>query len=147
MKISVECDDPNKSSAIFYWLLMKYHWTHAVFLTDFSRNHLLCLKTLATFPLSGDFRSHARQPRNKFHRCSFLNLKIHGTQNKFCRFSSFISQISFLWFLKFVYLLEYSIAWIPVWGDLHLNVGSFSRTPASNRASLENHLNESSKEV
>ena len=45
------------------------------------------------------------------------------------------------------YAYEYSIAWIPVWGDLHLSVGSFSRTPASNRASLENHLKESSKEV
>ena len=57
MQISLERDNPNKSSALFYWLLMKYHWTHAVCLTHFSRNQLLCPKTLATFPLSGDFQS------------------------------------------------------------------------------------------
>ena len=49
MQISVEGDDPNKSPAVFCWLLMKYCWTHAVCLTDFSRNQLLCPKTLATF--------------------------------------------------------------------------------------------------
>ena len=98
MQISVERDDPNKSSVVFYWLLMKYHWTHAVCLTDFSRNQLLCPKTLATFPLSGDFRSRARQPGYrscKFHRWWLLNMQIHGMQNKFCRFCFLITQISF----------------------------------------------------
>ena len=92
MQISVECDDPNKSSAIFYWLLMKHHWTHAAFLRDFSRNHLLCLKTLATLPLSGDFRSHARQPRNRssFTDVHFWTWKYMGHKKNFCRFSSFI---------------------------------------------------------
>ena len=64
VQISVKRDDPNKSSAVFYWLLMKYHWSHGVCRTDFSRNQLLCPKTFVTFPLSGDLRSCARQ-RNR----------------------------------------------------------------------------------
>ena len=48
---------------------------------------------------------------------------------------------------KFVYLNVYSIALIPVGGDLRLSTGSFSRTRAGNRASSENRSKESSKEV
>ena len=88
MQISLEQDNPNKSSALFYWLLMKYHWTHAVCLTHFSRNQLLCPKTLATFPLSGDFRSHARQPRNRssFTNVHFWPCKYMGRQTNFTDF-------------------------------------------------------------
>ena len=148
MQIYVECDDPNKSSATLCWLLMKYHWTHAVCLTDFSRSQLLCPKTFATFPLSGDFKSHARQPRNgsSVTDVHFWTWKYMGRKTNFAVwFSPFISQISFLWFLKFVNLNVYSIAWIPaVWGDLRLSVGAFSQTPASNWAASENRSKESS---
>ena len=95
MPISVECDDPNKSSAIFYWLVMKYRWTHAVCLTDFSQSQLLCLKTLVMFPLSGDFWWQAKQPRNRsrFPYVHFWTFKCMG--HKFCRFCSLITQITF----------------------------------------------------
>ena len=144
MQISVERDDPNKSSTIFYWLVMKYRWTHAsVCLTDFSRNQLLFPKTLTTSPLSGDFQSRATQPQN---RSSFTNVHFWTCkckQNKFCRFCSLVTQIVFFWgFLKIVYLNVYSIAWTPVGGYLRLSTGSFSRTPAGNRALSENRSKE-----
>ena len=101
MKISVERDDPNKSSAVFYWLLMEYPWSHAVCRTDFSQNQLLCPKTLATFPLSGDFRSHARQRnRTSFTDVHFWTCKYMGCKTNVCRFCSLITQIRFFVILK-----------------------------------------------
>ena len=107
---------------------MKYLWTHAVCLTDFWQSQLLCPKILATFPLSGDFRLHARQPRN---RSSFTNVHFWT-----CKYMDHITILQILffnnpnkifwWFLKFVYLNVYSIAWIPIWGDLCLSVDSFT---------------------
>ena len=113
MQISVERDDPNKSSALFYWLLFKYRWSHAVCPTDFSRNQLLCPKTLAKFPLFGDLiRSLARQQsRLSFTDVHFWTCKYMGRKTNACRFCSLTTQRSFLWFLKFVYLNVYSISW------------------------------------
>ena len=150
MQISVEHDNPNKSSAVFYWLLMKYHWTHhAVCLTDLSWNQLLCPKTLVMFPLSGDFQSRARQPRNRssFTDVHFWTSKYMGHKTNFADFVFNNPNKFFFWFLKFVYLNVYSTAWIPVWGDLRLSVGSFSWTPTGNRASSKNRSKERSKEV
>ena len=113
MQISVERDDPNKSSAVFYWLLFKHRWSHAVCLTDFSRNQLLCPKTLAKFPLFGLLvRSLAmQQSRSSFTDVHFWTCKCMGRKTNACRFCSLITQRSFLWFLKFVYLNVYSISW------------------------------------
>ena len=113
MQNSVERDDPNKSSAIFYWLLFKYRWIHAVCRTDVSRNQLLCPKTLAKFPLFGDLiRSLARQQsRSSFTDVHFWTCKYMGRKTNACRFCSLITQRSFLWFLKFVNLNVYSISW------------------------------------
>ena len=123
---------------------MKYRWTHAVCLTDFSRNQLLCLKTLATFPLSGDFRSRVRQPRNRwsFTDVQFWTCKYMG-QNKFCRLCSFLTQISFFvipifcfslcvfYFLnlKLEYLFEEIYTWVQVHFPEHWLVIKPQRKP------------------
>ena len=49
----------------FNHIKVRYRWTHAVCLTNFSLNQPLCPKRLAMFPLSGDFRSRARQQWNR----------------------------------------------------------------------------------
>ena len=73
---------------------MKYRWSHAVCLTDFSWNQLLCRKTLATFPLSGDFRSHARQRnRSSFTDVHFWTCKYMERKTNACRFCSLITQM------------------------------------------------------
>ena len=93
---------------------MKYRWSHTVRRTDLSGNQLLCPKTLATF-LFLETCDHVLG-NEKFHRCSFLNTQIHGTQNKCLQIMFFNNPNKFFnfWFLKFVYLNVYSIAWIPV---------------------------------
>ena len=76
---------------------MKYRWSYALCRTDFSPNQLLCPKTLAMFPLSGDFQSHARQ-RNQSALTDvhfWTSMQIYGTQTNVCRFCSLITQTSF----------------------------------------------------
>ena len=95
--------------------------SHAVCLADL-RNQLLCPKTLVMFPFSWDFWSHARQRnRSSFTYVHFWTCKYMGCKTDVCRFCSLITQISFF------SLNVYSIAWIPVWGDLRLRVDSFSK--------------------
>ena len=127
MQISVECDDPDKSSAVFYLLLMKYRWSHALCWTAFLRNQLLCPKTLATFPLSGDFRLRARQwNRSSFTDVHFWICNYMGRKTNICRFCSLITQISYFVIpkvclskcvfhfrnLKLEYLFEEIYAWV-----------------------------------
>ena len=91
---------------------MKYLWTHAVCRTDFSRNQLLCPKTVATFPLSRDFLSRARlRNRPSFTDVHFWTCKYMRGKTNVRRFCSSITQIGFLWFLKFVSLNVCSISW------------------------------------
>ena len=107
MQISVESDNANKSAAMFYWLLFKYHWSHAVCRTDFSQNQLLCPKT----KLKNLIRSLARQQsRSSFTDVHFWTCKYMGYKTNAWRFSPLITQRSFLWFLKFVYLNVHSIS-------------------------------------
>ena len=122
--------------------------SHAVCLADL-RNQLLCPKTSAMFPFSWDFPSCARQRnRSSFTDVHFWTCKYMGHKTDVCRFCSLIIEISFFVIPKVFFSLNvYSIAWIPVWGDLRLRVDSFSQTPAGNRAPKENPSKESSKEV
>ena len=89
MQRFVESDDPNKGSAVLYWLLMKYRWSHAAL----SPNHLLCLKTF------------------KWHFL-FLETFVHGLDKHIN------ANIWDLWFLKFVYLnvsnISFPVPWKPV---------------------------------
>ena len=88
----------------------------------------------------------------KFHRRSFLNMQIYGTQNKCLQILFSNNPNNFFFVIPNVCLSNvYSISWtlklelIPVGGDLRLSAGSFSRTPAVNRASSKNRSKESSE--
>ena len=100
--------------------------SHAVCLADFSRNQLLCLKTLAMFPFSWDFQSRARQRnRSSFTDVHFWTCKYMGCKTDVCRFCSLITQISFFVIPKFFFLsmciplLEYLFEEIYAWVRTH----------------------------
>ena len=97
MQISVERDDPNKSCAVF--LLT----SNEVLLNSCCLPNKLLVKSTSLPENISDvspfwrlsITCYTTAKQIKFHRCSFLNMQIHGTQNKFCRFCSLITQISF----------------------------------------------------
>ena len=92
MQMFVESDDPNKGSAILYWLLMKYCWSHA----DLSSNHLLCAKTFKWRFLFLETFVHVLDKH--------INANIiYGTQNKM--FADFVLLITEKRFWKLGYQL------------------------------------------
>lgn len=84
MQRFVESDDPNKGSAILYWLLMKYCWSHA----DLSPNHLLCPKTFKWHFLFLETFVHVLDKH--------INANIWDAKQMFADFVLLITQIHFL---------------------------------------------------
>ena len=87
---------------------MKYCWSHPVCQTDFSRNQLLCLKTLAKFPLPGVTFDDV--PGNKIDYVSLMficeqNCKYMGRKTNVCRFCSLITYISYFAIPKVFFIL------------------------------------------
>ena len=83
MQRFVESDDPNKGSAVLYWLLMKYRWSHAAL----SPNHLLCLKTFKWHFLFLETFVHGLDKH--------INANIWDAKQMFADFVLLITQISF----------------------------------------------------
>jgi len=83
MQMFVESDDPNKGSAILYWLLMKYCWSKA----GLSPNHLLCAKTFKWRVLFLETFAHVLDKH--------INANIWDAKQMFADFVLLITQISF----------------------------------------------------
>ena len=108
-------DNPNKSFPVYYWLPIKYRWSHAFCRTDFSPNQLLHENIYDLFLLCGvDFWSCTRQQsRSRFTRCSFLSINANmWRKTNVCTFCSLITHPSFLFNCKCISFPEACI-WLP----------------------------------